>query len=242
MVITHITKNIFIMLVCLTCILLMTNKYVSFGQEENEVVHILENYNFERESPDDTTFLLKCDYEPNEQRLMDSFDIREDGVLAVLFDNQTLVFFDDKMGLIQAYRLTDAISGNIVVWLNENLFIYDVKSNIAIEVNLNGETVSFFPDCDRDVTLLCEELTSIDHSFDGKMYFLSVSKNKIKSSVFELESYPYLICVDRNGKKIILYDASRKYIVANCFFWVGLCFVFLLLIILGLKTYYSRHK
>ena len=89
---------------------------------------------------------------------------------------------------------------------------------------------------------MCEELTSIDHSFDGKMYFLSVSKNKIKSSVFELESYPYLICVDRDGKKIILYDASRKYIVANCFFWVGLCFVFLLLIILGLKTYYSRHK
>lgn len=72
-----------------------------------------------------------------------SYDISEDGQIAIVFSNSTIGVFDNDMNF--QYQLSFHTSGSAgVLWLDEKLLFINLRSNTAVECDQNGSPEKYY--------------------------------------------------------------------------------------------------
>ena len=79
----------------------------------------------------------------SEGQTIQSYDISEDGQIAIAFSNKTIGVFDHDMNF--QYQISFENSGSFgVVWIEEKLFFINLRSNTAVECDENGSPEKYY--------------------------------------------------------------------------------------------------
>ena len=79
----------------------------------------------------------------SEGKTIQSYDVSENGQIAIAFSDNTIGVFDKNMNFM--YQLSFLCSGaSGVLWLGENLLFIDLRSNTAVVCDNYGRTESFY--------------------------------------------------------------------------------------------------
>lgn len=132
-----------------------------------------------------------------------SYDVSENGQIAIVFSNNTIGVFDHDMNfLYQLSYKTNGASG--VLWLGESLLFIDIRSDAAIVCNDNGQ-----PECFYKIT------GPVNYSYEvlgkrsrrqGNEEYYCIRSDGSDSSLIHYGYYTMLRRTSENGEEEILYE------------------------------------
>lgn len=187
--------------------------------------------------------------EPQEDAI-DCFDVNIHGLIAIGHSDSTqkqVSLYSSNGDFQHGYSFE--YSGSFGVELDNcnNLFIYLVRSNIALVVNTRGEIeqVLEIQDTIENTKYWDHSVFSNRRNINGTEYIL---QNDMGILNFFTSTYSQLISMDENGKTTMLYDAnSTQWIkmgvsVVGIIIFVSLAVVFILRDFIRLRHNMNSHK
>lgn len=164
-------------------------------------------------------------YRKETDRVIQSFDVNEDGCYAIGYKNNTIHVYNSLGAFQYGYRFnTDGIYG---IALKENsMVIYLGRSNIAVEIDSTGKCV------DAEKVYFSKDV--VDNVINRTYKQIGNVRYYLERDVGIFNSdYARLVRIDETGTKTVLYDATTRgyfagavhYIVLGVFPIAGIIFV-----------------
>ncbi len=151
-----------------------------------------------------------------------SFDVSDDGDIAIATGDKKILLFDYSGKLIRSFSFNDDGS-YYIKWKGKNLLLIFVRGGDIVEFSLQCELISIHEVDEESInsTKAWNELRrKTTHSYNNKTY--EIKNNMGSLNIFTSGTYSQLISTDKNGDSVLLYDVSQNHsaavIIIVCFF------------------------
>ena len=152
-------------------------------------------------------------YQKETDRLIQCFDVNDDGYYAIGYKNNTILIYDSNCVFQYGYRFTTEGTYGIA-FKGDNIVIYLGRSGIAVEIDSTGK---------------CVAAEQVYFSKDIADSVMNRTHKQIGNVNYHLErdigifngDYPRLIKTNEDGVKTVLHDVTiRGYLVGSSHFIV----------------------
>lgn len=139
----------------------------------------------------------------SEGQTLQSYDVSENGQIAIAFSNNTIGVFDNNMNFL--YQLSFECSGaSGVLWLGENLLFIDHRSKTAVVCDNYGRVESFY-EIINPSNYYYEVVEERTRKQGGYRYYCT---NGSGGNMGHYGSYTILKRTSKEGEEQILYEAD----------------------------------
>lgn len=157
-----------------------------------------------------------------EKKAIVCFDVNESGMIAIGHngsDTKIISIYNLDGGFLYGYEFN--CTGDFgVEWDNENLIIYFVRSDVALEINSTGEIESVLKikDTIENNSYWNKQVFSTKRTINDKEYLL---KNDMGFLNLFASSYSQLIITDSNGQTNVFYDVNSEQLTKTLIIFIG---------------------
>ncbi|MBQ8404552.1 MAG: hypothetical protein IJX55_09060 [Clostridia bacterium] len=162
-----------------------------------------------------------------------TFDVSESGKIILCLDDNRIAILDEN-GNVLRYFMYDSSGSSMACWKEENILLYLVRSDLLVEITIDGELVGM-----EEVDIHNVENNELLRDWEGTRkieangYTYKIGNDILILKIFSFESYSKLVRVDADGNIKTIYDAPNTEIfkilililVALAFFLINLFMV-----------------
>ena len=144
----------------------------------------------------------------SEGQTIQSYDVSDNGQIAIAFSNKTIGVFDNDMNFL--YQLSFINNGSYgVLWLDENLLFIDLRSDTAVVFGNDGVPEYFYEIIGPSNYYYEVVQERIREQGNDRYYCTNGSGDSI--SLVHYEYYTILKRISEEGKEEILYEANTLF-------------------------------
>ena len=144
----------------------------------------------------------------SEGQTIQSYDVSDNGQIAIAFSNKTIGVFDNDMNFL--YQLSFINNGSYgVLWLDESLLVIDPRSEVAVACGNDGVPEYFYEITGPSNYYYEFVLERIRKQGNDRYYCTNGSEGNF--SFVHYEYYTILKRTSREGKEEILYEVNTLF-------------------------------